>query len=478
MRQIRETRRARRLRDTTPRYRRSSAVLVAAGLLFAGVACSDDSGDKADNAKADPSGAANTTATGGGKKVSITVNCKPPRTAEVDRKQWEQDVATFEKANPNIKIESKDAFPCSDPTTFEAKLSGGQMEDLFYVNYTNVQTVLARGGAADISAHMDKLVAGKELRPDLVKYFQDAGGKTFGVPRTNYSMGLVYNRALFTKAGLDSNKPPATWDEVRTAAKKIADSGGGAVGYADYSASNQGGWHFVAELYSRGGTAVSADGKSGTVNTPEGKAVLQTLHDMRWTDNSMGSKQLLTIADVQQMMGSGRLGMFLAAPDNIPTIVNEFGGKLADLGIAPMPEGKGTLAGGDGYMFNKKCTPEQIEAGLKWLDFLALTPGKGLNDWARGKTDKEPVGLPEPAIWTGGAAKSNVDLKAANANLPVENYASFAGATIPAIAEPPNGQQIYSILDGVVSSVLTKKDADPDKLLGDANTKITQQLAK
>ncbi|WTW97101.1 sugar ABC transporter substrate-binding protein [Streptomycetaceae bacterium NBC_01309] len=463
------------MRSST-RYRRTSAILLAAGLLFTGAACSDDdSGDKASDA-----GGTGGPGDTGAKKVTLTVNCKPPRTAEVDRKQWEQDVEAFEKLNPNIKIESKDAFPCSDPTTFEAKLAGNQMEDLFYVNYTNVQTVLARGGAADITQYMDKVVKDKELRPDLVKFFQDGSGKTYGVPRTNYSMGLIYNRALFAKAGLDPAKPPTTWDEVRTAAKKIAETGGGNIGYADYSASNQGGWHFVAELYSRGGSAVSADGKTATVDTPEGRAVLQTLHDMRWTDNSMGSKQLLTINDVQQMMGSGRLGMYIAAPDNVTQIVNEFGGKLADIGMAPMPEGKGTLAGGDGYMFNKKCTPEQIEAGLKWLEFLALTPGQGLNDWARGKQDKEPVGLPEPAIWTGAAAKSNSDLKAQNATLPVENYQSFVAAsgTVPEIAEPPQAQQIYSVLDGVVSSILTKKDANIAGLLTDANGKITQLLGK
>ena len=36
-----------------------------------------------------------------------------------------------------------------------------------------------------------------------------------------------------------------------------------------------------------------------------------------------------------------------------------------------MPGGKGTLAGGDGYMFNKKATPAQIKAGLKWLEYHA-----------------------------------------------------------------------------------------------------------
>ncbi|NEE28131.1 extracellular solute-binding protein, partial [Streptomyces sp. SID7982] len=147
---------------------------------------------------------------------------------------------------------------------------------------------------------------------------------------------------------------------------------------------NQGGWHFTASIYSQGGAVVSEDGKKATVDTPEGKAVLQNLKDMRWRDNSMGAKQLLIINDTLQMMGSGKLGMYLAAPDNVPRIVKEAGGKYEDLAFAPMPGGKGTLMGGDGYMFNKKATPEQIKAGLKWLEWTFLTPGQGyMNNYAR-----------------------------------------------------------------------------------------------
>lgn len=65
-------------------------------------------------------------------------------------------------------------------------------------------------------------------------------GKVYGIPRTGYSMGLIYNKKLFTEAGLDPEKPPATWEELRAAAEKIAGLGNGTVGYADYSAQNQG----------------------------------------------------------------------------------------------------------------------------------------------------------------------------------------------------------------------------------------------
>ena len=84
-------------------------------------------------------------------------------------------------------------------------------------------------------------------------------------------MGLLYNRTLFTQAGLDPNSPPTTWAEVQTDAKKIAALGNGTVGYADYSASNQGGWHFTAEIYSQGGTMVTADGKHATFDDAPGQ---------------------------------------------------------------------------------------------------------------------------------------------------------------------------------------------------------------
>ncbi|MER6474022.1 ABC transporter substrate-binding protein [Streptomyces collinus] len=406
-------------------------------------------------------------------KTRITVNCEPPKSAKVDRTFFDADTAAFEKQNPDIDVVAHDAFPCQDPKTFGAKLAGGQMEDVFYTYFTDARHVVDIDQAADLTPYLKELKSYDTIQKQLRDIYT-VDGKVYGIPRTGYSMGLIYNRKLFQKAGLDPDKPPATWEEVRADAKKIAALGDGTVGYADYSAQNQGGWHFTAELYSQGGDVVGADGKAG-VDTPEGHAVLRNLHDMRWTDDSMGSKQLLIINDVQQMMGSGKLGMYLSAPDNIPILVKEKGGDYKDLALAPMPGGKGTLIGGDGYMFNKKDTPAQIRAGLKWLDHMFLTPGKGfLGDYARAKKNDAPVGLPEPRLFTGAADAKDQQVKKANANVPVENYQAFLDGNqqLQMKIEPPDAQQIYSVLDSVVSAVLTKKDADIDQLLKEASAKI------
>lgn len=437
--------------------------LVALGVgALALTACGSDGDDAADGT------------------TRITVNCMPPKSAKVDRQFFEDEIAAFEKKNPDIDVVPHDAFPCQDPKTFDAKLAGGQMEDVFYTYFTDARHVVDINQAADLTPYVKELKSYDTIQQQLRDIYT-VDGKIYGIPRTGYSMGLIYNRDLFEKAGLDPDTPPATWDEVRTAAKRIAALGDGVVGYADYSAQNQGGWHFTAELYSQGGDVVSADGKNATVDTPEGRAVLRTLHEMRWKDESMGSKQLLVINDAQQMMGSGKLGMYLAAPDNIPILVKEKGAEYENIAIAPMPGGKATLVGGDGYMFSKKATPEQIRAGLKWLDHMFLTPGDGfLGDYARAKRNDAPVGLPEPRLFTGAADAKDQKVKEANANVPVENYQAFLDGNqkLEMKIEPPHAQQLYSVLDGVVSAVLTKEDADIDQLLKDASGKIDGILSR
>jgi hypothetical protein len=200
---------------------------------------------------------------------------------------------------------------------------------------------------------------------------------------------------------------------------------------------------------------------------------------MRWTDNTMGSRQLLEYADLIQLMASGKLGMYLAAGDNLKTIVNQYKGNYADYGLGPMPGGQGTLGGGDGFMFNAKATPEKIRAGLKWLAFKFDNPDRIAHDNEYDAANKNPVGLPEPNIWTGTAAKTKGEADAKLANVPVDNFKPFAdgNAKIPVKLEPPSAQQIYAVLDTAMQKVLTDRGANVDALLSAAETQVNSILA-
>jgi multiple sugar transport system substrate-binding protein len=445
-------------------YRKAAAVVLAASVGLAAAAC----------------GSSETPGATG--KVTITVDCPPLKTDNKGKslEQWNADVAAFEKANSNIDIKTVSVgAQCDNPPDFTARLQGGTTADVFYAYMTDLNQVLDADAAEDITSYInaDTVPNWDSVQDAIKKPFQD-GGKTYGIGYAGYTMGLVYNKTLFTQAGLDPSAPPKTWQDVQAAAKTISSKIPGVAGYSEYSAGNTGGWHFTASIYSRGGADTSADGKTATVNTAEGKAVLQNLKTMRFTDNSMGEKQLLTWPDLLTNAGAGKVGMYLGAPDSVTAIVTSFKGSFSDWAIAPMPgdggAAKGTLGGGSGYFFKKGLSGDQIKAGLKWLSYEELTPGQGQFNYVVQKGLGLPVGLPEPLIWKPGSAlqKSDDDLKKANSNLNLADYALYVNNPVPTVTEPPNAQAIYAIMDGPMSAVLTNPNADIDALLNEANTKI------
>jgi multiple sugar transport system substrate-binding protein len=455
---------------SVPQYRKVAALALATGLGLSLAACSTKGSDSSSSSPG---------------KTVITVDCQPDGSQKELQKDWNDDVAAFEKANPDITIKSVSVGQqCDNPPDFTARLTGGTETDVFYAYMTDVQQVLDSGQAMDISqyATKDNIPTWDDIDPAAKAIFADSG-KTYGIPTKNYSMGLLYNKTLFQKAGLDVNNPPKTWADVRTDAKKIAATGGGVAGYADYSAGNTGGWHFTAELYSQGGEMLSADNKKADFNNPMGTQVLQNLKDMRYTDNSMGSRQLLQWGDLLTNAAAGKVGMFIGAPDATTAIVTQFKGQYQDWAMGAMPgqdgPAKGTLGGGEGYFFKKGLTPDQIKAGLKWLAFEKLTPGKGQFDYARAKPQNQPVGLPEPQMFTGTSPSGTTELaqRKANANLPADNFAAFIANPVPVKVEPKNAQAIYAVLDGAMSAVLTKPNASIPSLLSTAETKVNQTIA-
>lgn len=427
-------------------------------------------------------GSGGSTAGSSGGHVTITVGCEPPKTQAADRSSFVKDIAAFEKANPNVTVKGDDTNPCDDPATFNAKLASGKMDNVFYTYFTDAANVINSGQAADISKYASQVKNLGSIQPDLVNLYRQgnsSSGDLYGVPKSNYTLGLLYNKQLFQRAGLNPNQPPTTWEQVRADAKKISALGGGIVGYGDYSAANVGGWHFTAEMYSFGGSVVS--GQKASFDNATGMQVLKNLQAMRWTDNSMGSKQLLQYNDLPQMMGSGKLGMYVAAPDNVTYIHQEYGSSYANLAEGPMPGDGGTLLGGDGYMFSKKDTPAQIQAGIKFLNFEFLTPGAGQFNFARKKALGQPVGLPEPNIWTAGTpvAQSTKSDEDSHATIPVSNFTPYLNAApnMKNDIEPPQAQAIYAQGDKVMAGVLTQRNANLKQLLGTFSSQVNSILA-
>jgi ABC-type glycerol-3-phosphate transport system substrate-binding protein len=450
--------------------RRAAAVGAALGLAVTAAACS--------------SGGAS--GSQGGGHVTISIDCAPPASSPKLHKEWTEDVAAFQKQNPSITVDSIYTSPCEVPATFTAMLRAGTEPNVFYTYFTDLNQVLDAGQAADITPYVNTstVPALHDVVPSAMAAVT-AGKTLYGLPTSNYTQGLVINRQLFQRAGLNPDQPPTTWAAVEQDAKAITALGNGIYGYGDYSAGNNGGWHFSSEVDAMGGHMVNeaSSGDTAAFDSPQGKAVLAALHTLRFTDHAMSPTQQLEWGALQKQMAAGKLGMYIAAPDDIyNVIVPQDGGHINDYGMGPLPSTSGTpagsLSGGNDYMFAKRDTPAQIRAGIKFVNFESLTPGQGVYfNFARIKADGLPVGFPEPQLFTGATQQKYQKLLEASATIHTSYYSTFTSAAEQGMGEPTDAQAVYKTLDPVMLAVLTEPNANIPSLLKNAAGQVNQILA-
>ncbi|HHP7235833.1 MAG TPA: sn-glycerol-3-phosphate ABC transporter substrate-binding protein UgpB [Desulfobacterales bacterium] len=65
----------------------------------------------------------------------------------------------------------------------------------------------------------------KAYLPTVAGYYTTADGRMLSMPFNSSTPVLYYNKDMFRKAGLNPDKPPATWPEVAEAAKKLVQAG-------------------------------------------------------------------------------------------------------------------------------------------------------------------------------------------------------------------------------------------------------------
>jgi ABC-type glycerol-3-phosphate transport system substrate-binding protein len=419
--------------------------------------------------------------------VTISVDCAPPASEAIDYKEWNEDVASFEKKFPYITVHSIDTYPCQPPglAQFTAELAAGTEANVFYTYFGELDQVLEAGQGTDITAYVNSMTVPlwSSIQPGM-KAAVTAGTGLYGLPYANYTQGLIYNRQLFQEAGLNPNDPPTTWAQVEADATAITKLGHGIWGYGDYSAGNNGGWHFTSEIDAEGGAMTNNAGTAATFDTPQGKAILEALHTLRFTDKAMSPDQGLAWGTLQQQFAEGKLGMYIAAPDDIyGPILSQDHGNISVIGMGPLPSTSGTpagsLSGGDAYMFAKRDTPAQIRAGVAFINWMYLTIGQGPTfNYARSKALGQPVGFPEPEIFVPGPVNDQYQKSLqASATINTSYYQAFTSANEANDGQPVDDQAIYKSLDPVMLAVLTNPNANISQLLATATANVNTILA-
>jgi ABC-type glycerol-3-phosphate transport system substrate-binding protein len=442
----------------------TTASLVVLGLL-AGCGSSKKSGS-------------DTTSSG---KVKISVVSLKPGSDKAAIATFNAQVKQFELENPNIAVTPKEYEWKAD--TFAAQLAGGTLPTEFTVPFTDGKSLIERNQVANLSSYVRALPYAANFNPKVLNAAQSANGDIYGIPWGAYGVGLQYNRALFTKAGLDPNKPPTTWDEIRSDAKQIAAKTGQA-GFAQMTKSATGGWMLTTLTYALGGRMEQTDGTktTATVNNPQTRNALQKLHDMRWVDNSMGSNFLYDWGGINQAFAAGKIGMYMGGSDVYTSLVQQNKINPTDYGLAALPldtssTDAGILGGGSLAVVSAKASPAQQAAAVKWVDFYYMRKltqqDAAVLDAKTLAQGKQPVGTPALPIFDKASLDRSNGWISQYINVPLSQMTSFTSGVFSQnlIAEPAvQTQKLYGLLDPVVQAVLTNKNADIDKLLSKANS--------
>lgn len=470
------------------RFNRTTA-LAAAGVLSLGLlaACSssDDAGadsTPAATAATEAASEAASEAPAADEPVTIKVAGLLPGAEQGAIDALNARVQEFQAMYPNITVEPVEYQWLA--TTFATMLAGGTLPNVFEIPLTDGRQLIANGQLADIDAQFKALPFAGEFNPDLLANGTGDDGKVYAIPaKSIYGVALHYNRNLFEKAGLDPNKPPTTWDEVREYAKTIHDKTG-AAGYATMALDNSGGWQLAAAANSRGGVIQkNEDGKYvATLNDPAVKAHLEWLKALRWDDDSILPRTDLGWAEINEAFAGEQLAMYTSGSDIYNALVENFG-LTSDWGYGltaiPTDNNGGALAGGTMAAVTVDSTDAQKDAAVEWIDFWYLSKlldqEQAVAD-AQTRTAATPpqaVGTPVLPIFSKDQYLKQQEWIKDFINVPLENMTGYTDVMFdqPLIPEASASvQEMYALLFPVVQAVLSDENADIDTLLNDANT--------
>ncbi len=425
----------------------------------------------------------------GHEPVTISVGVLRPGATQEAVDALNLQISEFEAKYPWVTVTPQE-YNWTAPT-FTAALAAGTLPVVFTIPFTDGKGLIAQHQIVNINDRVQALPYVAKFNKNVLVNGQDADGKIWALPIQAYGMSLTYNRTLFKAAGLDPDKPPTTWDEVRADAKAIAEKTGVA-GYAEMATENTGGWQLTTATYALGGRmeTVGADGKvTATLDNAATKQALANLKTLRWDDNSMGSTFDYAWGTINQAFASGQIGIFTGGSDLYTAMVQNNNLNPDDYGVSIIPlasdPNAGVLGGGTLAAVNVVTTEAQRDAAVQWIDFYymqkLLTEDGAVADAKALQANKQPVGVPALPIFDKATYDESQTWIKDYINVPTAQMTNFTSKIFdqPLVNEPTvHTQDLYAALDPVVQAVLTDKNADVDALLKAANTQVQAILDK
>jgi multiple sugar transport system substrate-binding protein len=321
------------------------------------------------------------------------------------------------QASPQIEVDNDKALWDAWKQTYPniPMVTGESVQNLDYNQMLDKIRTAAAGNAAPDIARMPILwgveFAAKgqlaEIKPEDFGFKADDfwtgamksvtwNGKTYGIPTNNETMAFIWNKKVFKDAGLDPEKPPATWADVVSYSAQIKKATGKA-GYGMVARVNAGNTPFrvMPMLWAYGSGALDEAEPEPTyqkvlINNEGGIAALQALHDMYVRDKSVPTSALTnTQTENGDLYIAGQIAMEISHPSEYAAMLDKAGKAtgadkekadevVANMAYGLMPSGpvrRAVVFGGSNiHVFNDQFTGHAVDRKAANA-FIAFTTG-------------------------------------------------------------------------------------------------------
>ena len=264
-------------------------------------------------------------------------------------------VKEFNATHKNLKVVLHLTPPNDDTSQLATAIRAGSVPDVVGLNDIDVPQFAHQNALMDITKYVNALPYKNALSPGHLK-LATVGSTYYGVPYLADLSVLWYNKALFKKAGLDPDKPPASYAEIVSDARAISKLGHGIYGFS-FAGNCQGclGFTMLPSMWASGQHMLNGELGQQTANVAN-NAPLKTMLDayrVMWSEHmTPAADQTQNGLTWGQDFEQGKVGILPGAYAFATGMTSAK--QKQDLADAPLPAVDGgsysTFDGGDDFV--------------------------------------------------------------------------------------------------------------------------------
>ncbi|KQT48141.1 ABC transporter substrate-binding protein [Devosia sp. Leaf420] len=258
---------------------------------------------------------------------------------------------------------------------YATAIAGGQAPDALSLDLIYTPSFAAAGQLEDLTDWVQALPYYNGLAPSHVA-LGTYEGRNYGLPLLVETSIFAWNKDLYAEAGLDPEKAPTSWDEIKANAEKIRALGGDKYGFY-FSGGSCGGcmiFTFAPTIWGSGADILSEDGKTATLDTPQARAAVENYRFM--VENDLIPAGAETDNGVNFMsFSNGNIGQQSIGAFGMGSIIND--NPDLNFGVTLIPGSEGgvsSFAGGDNIVVTKG-TP-RLDAVKEFIEYAYSAEGQ------------------------------------------------------------------------------------------------------